>query len=68
LAVSYGWSEEVIFNLPWDRAKAYLDEIMLYHEKPVVRRLPQLPEELKLQELMQQMVSIRKAKRTGNGQ
>jgi hypothetical protein len=50
----------VIFDLPWDRAKVYLDEILIYHDQPVARKLPQLPEELKLQALMQQMVEVRR--------
>jgi len=57
LAVHYCWSEAVIFALPWDRARAYLDCISEYHGHNIVRHLAELPEEVELRELMQRRYS-----------
>ena len=50
-AVTYGWTEDYVFSLPWDRVEAYMVEIGIYHDQPVHRSLKPLPELKKLQEL-----------------
>jgi hypothetical protein len=52
LATSYGWTEEYIWDRPWDRIQEYLDEIRLYHDQEVTRELDPLPEMAELKRLM----------------